>query len=123
MPGAITLPHLLPDGKVLVVGGQYGSALFSSEIYNPSTGTWTSADVLNFARYGHTATLLPDGKVLVAGGYNLPNYLSSAELYDPQTDTWTVTGSMNTAHYLFSCHPAVGWESAHCWRDVWQCLS
>jgi hypothetical protein len=61
---------LLPDGKVLVVGG-FGRRgyLVSSELYDPSTGTWNFTSNLNTPRYGHTTTLLADGKVLIVGGY------------------------------------------------------
>src|SRR6266581_6329977 len=74
---------LLPNGKVLVAGGNHGHAASSSaELYDPATGTWTATGSLGTARALHTATLLATGKVLVAGGNNGPA-LSSAELYDP----------------------------------------
>jgi WD40 repeat protein len=83
---------LLPDGKVLAVGGNHNSvdaptivALFSAEIYDPATGTWTATSrSLNAARSTHTATLLPSGQVLIAAGFYVNNnvQLSSAELYD-----------------------------------------
>ncbi|HEY3322844.1 MAG TPA: kelch repeat-containing protein [Planctomycetota bacterium] len=91
---------LLPNGKVLVVGGNDGTYhyLASAELYDPATGTWTSTGSLGVACGGHTATLLPSGKVLVAGGYNsITNYLSVAEVYDPATGTWTSTGSLGVA--------------------------
>lgn len=90
---------LLPNGKVLVVGGIGGSGtLASAELYDPATGTWTYTGNLNYSRYQHTATLLPNGKVLVVGGtsYGL-GLLASAEIYDPATGGWTTTGSLNTA--------------------------
>jgi hypothetical protein len=87
---------LLPNGKVLVAGGQNGD-LASAELYDPASGTWTATGSLNTARYDHTATLLPNGKVLVAGGANSTDTLASAELYDPTSGTWTATGSLNTA--------------------------
>ena len=59
---------LLPNGKVLVAGGNNGSALSSAELYDPATGTWTATGSLGTARERPTATLLPNGKVLVAGG-------------------------------------------------------
>src|SRR5438552_3749657 len=60
---------LLPDGRVLVVGGEYRSTpLASSELYDPASGTWSATGSLNTARDSHTATHLPNGKVLVAGG-------------------------------------------------------
>ncbi|MGI9168209.1 MAG: kelch repeat-containing protein [Pyrinomonadaceae bacterium] len=66
---------LLPNGKVLVVGG-YSPApqtiLNSAELYDPSTGTWSFTGSLNAPRLAHSATLLQNGKVLVAGGvYNI----------------------------------------------------
>ena len=91
---------LLPDGRVLVAGGQSTNAfpdiISSAEIYDPTTGLWTITNSMNGVRYNHTATLLPNGKVLVAGGgsTNAFTVTSAAELYDPANGTWANTGSM-----------------------------
>jgi Kelch motif/Galactose oxidase, central domain len=87
---------LLPNGEVLVAGGvNFTSELASAELYNPATGTWSSAGSMSTARDLPTATLLPDGKVLVAGGFNrIDGVLASAGLYNPATGTWSSTGSM-----------------------------
>jgi N-acetylneuraminic acid mutarotase len=82
---------LLPDGKVLIVGGSTASA----ELYDPATRTFLPTGSMSVARPGATATLLPDGQVLVAGGCCKDNSnLASAELYNPTTGTWSLTGSM-----------------------------
>jgi WD40 repeat protein len=92
---------LLPNGKVLITGGDgwytSGGIQASSELYDPATGTWTPTGSLNISRRVHTATLLPNGKVLVAGGLGNTNRLGSAELYDPASGTWSQTGSLGTA--------------------------
>jgi N-acetylneuraminic acid mutarotase len=81
----------LPSGKVIVAGGigTGGSALASSELYDPASRTWSTARALAMARHSHTATLLDSGKVLVVGGLDDSGVsLPSAELYDPATDAW-----------------------------------
>jgi hypothetical protein len=83
---------LLADGRVLVAGGfnRTGvsvSVLASAEVYDPGTRTWTTAQKMDTARAGQTATLLPGGQVLVAGGDKFISGsfspVASAELYDP----------------------------------------
>ncbi len=86
---------LLPNGKVLIAGGNNGLDLSSAEIYDPANGTFTATGSLGVAHAGHTATLLPNGKVLIAGGS--PNG-NSAELYDPVSGTFSATGSLTTVH-------------------------
>jgi hypothetical protein len=94
---------LLPNGKVLVAGGQDGGALATTEIFDPVTNRFASTGTMGSARAGHTATLLPDGKVLIAGGYDA-TYLSSAEIYDPKSREFTATSHMSIAR---SGHEAI----------------
>ena len=77
---------LRPNGTVLVAGGNRvtlstTTVLASSAIYNPATGTWTTASSMVDARVDHTATLLHNGHILAAGGDNVSGELSSAELF------------------------------------------
>ena len=97
---------LLPNGKVLVAGGNNGfdsPVLKSAELYDPATETWSYTGRLNISRHSHTATLLPNGKVLVTGGLNdLDGMLNSAEIYDPATETWSSTANLNTARFWYT---------------------
>ena len=85
---------LLPDGKVLVVGGkawrigQADHALASAEVYDPATDAFAPTAPLKSARDRPTATTLPDSRVLVAGGTAKGSPAMMAEVYDPKTRTW-----------------------------------
>jgi len=87
---------LLQNGKVLVTGGCQTSACSSvtsvSELYDPTSNTWSTTGNLNTARYYQSAVKLKTGKVLVVGG----SAGSSCELYDPAKGTWSVAASMST---------------------------
>lgn len=83
---------LLPDGKILLVGGQNETGYLTSvEIFDPTTETFSRLinTQLSTPRAGHTATLLPDGRVLVLGGQNSSGYLASAEVYAPATQRFS----------------------------------
>jgi hypothetical protein len=66
---------LLPDGKVLVVGGSStgrsdvaADPVLPAELYDPSAGTWTELAPINCPHLYHsTALLLPDGRVMSGG--------------------------------------------------------
>ena len=85
---------LLPNGQVLVVGGDEND--FSFELFDPATDTWTtSADGLNEVRIFHTASLLSDGRVLVVGGKSSwgDDPVRTFELFDPgvpPAGNWTM---------------------------------
>ena len=59
---------LLPDGRVLVVGGWLADPCGFPEVFDPTSGTWAVASQLRTPRFDHTATLLSDGTVMIAGG-------------------------------------------------------
>ncbi len=71
---------LLPDGKVLVVGGiNEVDELASAELFDPVTGEFSPTGSMNHPTAFCTATLLRDGTVLIAGG----GLSTSGELYWP----------------------------------------
>ena len=97
---------LLSDGRVLVAGGDnpYSacSILASTEVYDPTTGTFNSGATMEIGREGQTATLLKNGLVLIAGGSGgcsaqSSAIMRSAELYDPRVNSFQPTGSLVTA--------------------------
>jgi WD40 repeat protein len=99
---------LLPNGQVLVAGGQLTfvsggnvtTMRSSAELYNPRTGAWAPTHSMHTAAGNRSATLLSSGLVLVAGGGgNNFSLLTSTELYHPRTGTWTITGSLHDGRY------------------------
>ncbi|HXG58961.1 MAG TPA: kelch repeat-containing protein [Thermoanaerobaculia bacterium] len=95
---------LLPNGKVLIAGGDdgNGNTLNPSfpELYDPLSGTFTASNAATFypnARQEHLAVLLPNGKVLFAEGRFCVNSgcspitSGSGILYDPATDDYGLT--------------------------------
>ena len=101
---------LLTDGRVLIAGGTDksgggGAATASTELYDPSTGTFTPAGAMLSDRAQHTATGLKSGRVLIAGGWNGHAADASddppwdplfAELFDPTSGIFKYAGSMST---------------------------
>ena len=62
---------VLPDGNVLVLGGDEGSGGQSviPELYDPGANTWTAMAPFSIERGYHSTTLLlPDARVIVSGG-------------------------------------------------------
>jgi Kelch motif/Galactose oxidase, central domain len=80
----------LPNGEVLVAGGQNAAqqALSSTEIYDPETNAFRSGPSMSTPRIHHLAAELPDGRILIHGGsidgtdYPL-SLLTDAEIFDP----------------------------------------
>jgi hypothetical protein len=84
---------LLPDGRVVATGGTSAAgftdpagAVHAAEVWDPSSGQWTTWASNAVTRVYHSTTLLlPDGRLLHAGsgdGAYLPRELS-AELFSP----------------------------------------
>jgi galactose oxidase len=78
---------LLPDGNVLLVGGnrrhEYGQPSKTPELFNPIDETWTELAPQQAPRgYHSTAVLLPDGRVLSAGNDHGGRW-ETAEVFSP----------------------------------------
>jgi hypothetical protein len=94
---------VLGDGRVLVAGGslvpfqEYGSdpsVLAVTEVFDPRSGSWSTARPLHQARAQPAVMDLADGRVLAAGGSDGTNPITSAEIFDPRSESWSVIASM-----------------------------
>ncbi len=86
---------LLPDGRVLVIGGWSGPETKSTdttEIWDPKTGTFSPGPSLTEPRGGVVVLTLTDGRILVVGGNERAS--ASAEIFDPTSFSFLPTGGL-----------------------------
>ncbi|WP_160295188.1 putative Ig domain-containing protein [Geobacter sp. OR-1] len=98
---------VLPDGKILIAGGEthYFTPVNRVEIFDPATGTSTFTGNMSTLRSRHTAVTLPNGKVLIfsgSSGASLNTTASNIESYDPATGLFTGVGNLSTGRYFHS---------------------
>ena len=96
--GAMSVPRyghratLLPSGKVLVAGGYTGGTdvqpqiniTASAELFKPTTGQWSPAADMPFARTEFEMLTLPSGLAFVGGGFRVA---AGSAFADTATDT------------------------------------
>jgi galactose oxidase len=78
----------LADGRILTNGG---SSSPKTSIYDPATGSWSSAGVMNVARGYNADVLLPSGEILTLGGSwsGSPTTEKIGEVWSPVTGSWS----------------------------------
>ena len=96
---------LLQNGQVLIAGGGTwtttcsGCSVNSAEIYDPTTGTFSTVGSMAYSRRFHTGTLLANGNVLITGGYQDTSgevlVLNTAEIFDVTRLSFSSTSNMN----------------------------
>jgi len=91
-------PVVLLDGRVLVgdvseEGSNGRPDVYGSELYDPTTGTWSATgDQIGYG--GDSAVVLPDGRVFAMVTAARPP-LARGAVYDPATGTWAATAQRN----------------------------
>ena len=113
---------VLPDGRVLVAGGTegngahelhdvadlLGTALKTTEIYDPATDSWSFHSNMTEFKAGAMAVTLADGRWLVSGGVThtllfgipIPDFSDNQQIYDPATGNWNNTAKMKDKRAL-----------------------
>jgi hypothetical protein len=93
----------LPDGRVIVIGGNGVATgklgLADTNIYDPTTSTWTRVADMHYPRWYPALTELPDGRYLAVSGksVNLETWADKPEVYDPKANTWTELSGVSTS--------------------------
>jgi N-acetylneuraminic acid mutarotase len=94
------------DGKIYAAGGE-GQPQTVTEMYDPSTNTWSGLADLPF-KMPHATGIAANGKLYVVGGTSVeaspPTYVwGNVEVYDPATNTWDTqtVPSLATPRQLF----------------------
>ena len=101
--GSMTVARLghtasrLPDGRVLIVGGDREATINSTaEIFDPASGTFsTVASPLAVTRIHHAAASLADGRVLIFGGESGESIVrGTVEVFNPATLSFSLYARM-----------------------------
>jgi N-acetylneuraminic acid mutarotase len=86
--------NLLPDGRVLITGGQSRNiGTNTAEIYDPATGKFTAIPAtMSSIRIMHSGCQMQNGHILLSGGTPYSNVVSAfdtVEEFDPTTQSFT----------------------------------
>jgi hypothetical protein len=93
---------LLPDGRVLVVGGQaggpFGARLSTTEILDPASGKFSAGPNMGSQRFKNRDGVVPlkNGRILLTSGGDQP------ELYDPASNSFVPTAGEKLDSFYFS---------------------
>ena len=94
----------LPDGRVLVIGGYGGlttgkAGIDDTNIFDPTTSTWTRVANMHDLRWYPDLTELADGRYVAISGNsdNSGTWSDTPEVYNPQSDTWTLLSNVDTS--------------------------
>ncbi|HEX3436006.1 MAG TPA: galactose oxidase-like domain-containing protein, partial [Pseudacidobacterium sp.] len=109
---------ILPNGKVLAVGGSLNdedtsTASLNADLYDPATNTFSSAGANAFPRLYHSvALLLPDATVWLAGGNpSRGTYVQQMEIYKPAY-LFNADGTLATRPSITSAPSTIGYGEA-----------
>jgi RHS repeat-associated protein len=88
--------------KVIVVGGNSGTASVGNVQLFDGTSAWSSLTALSSAREGQTATALVNGNVLITGGKSGTTILNTTQLFNAASGSgsWASAGTMTAARQL-----------------------
>lgn len=80
----------LSGGKLYVMGGNVAGTTNmaftrTTDVYDPSTNTWSQVASAPYGRYGHATVTLADGRIMVLGGRYEANTASSSASVDVYT--------------------------------------
>eukprot|EP00656_Telonema_subtile_P005212 TRINITY_DN12369_c0_g1_i4.p2 TRINITY_DN12369_c0_g1~~TRINITY_DN12369_c0_g1_i4.p2 ORF type:complete len:130 (-),score=20.65 TRINITY_DN12369_c0_g1_i4:68-457(-) len=77
------------DGKLYVVGGwATEDRELLTEVFDPSTGSWSLASGLVVPRMGHSCVAF-GGRLYVFGGFNGGSMVEIPEVLDPECGVWS----------------------------------
>ncbi len=92
---------LLPDGRVMISGGQATGGYSRRETYffDPQTNGWTTGPLMVSGRQYHQMLVLPDGRPVVIGGMARTGDVNEqsttkVEIYDPRDNAWHSAGNL-----------------------------
>jgi hypothetical protein len=119
----------LADGRLLVVGGNYGTGSDSGRpiafTFTYSTNTWTQLPNMANGRWYPTVTILPNGNALVhSGTINSTTWDTIPEIYQVGSNSWLelTTASNNPGFYPWHfVAPTNGWifQAGQTDRSLW----
>ena len=109
---------MLPNGKILAIGGSLNdeitsSASLNADMYDTGANTFSSAGANAYARLYHSvALLLPDATVWFAGGNpTRGSYEQHMEIYKPPY-LFNSSGGAATRPTISSAPPAISWNGS-----------
>ena len=91
---------VLPDGKVVVVGGhQTGEVgIKDAFLFDPATRAFTRLPYMSSARWYPSSTKLADGRVaVISGNITANSWADTPEIFDPTTNTFSQLTGVSTA--------------------------